>query len=354
MKLFSKKCPKCAENIPIYFETKTNLSEIICPHCKTMITILTDPLFHDILIAFYEDDNNAIPKLYIMYFGTQEWVSVSVNTHLNCPFQCYYCYAYNLISKWGSKYGLTEDEINNKILVRKEEEKIKFRVINHKDFVVMYPSMHDFIDDDVDFHIKFIKERILCHDKIQLLLVTKAPYTTIKAIAEELMEYKERITWRTTITSNDSTILEEYEPFAPSFEERIRTVRCLNELGYRTSVSVEPLLIPKAVKNNKFENVVNFINQLLSIANNKIWIGFMNHIPKTKYHGKDITPELKKLFGRIDDFNKGDWIERIVHHFYSNPRIYWKESIKKKMFKYIEKKIKASKKRETKTLSQYI
>ena len=334
MILFHKKCPLCKGKLSINHKLKyEKRREVICPKCNTSIPIITDDFFREILQEFYENKKSIIPSFHIMYFGTQEWVDISVNTHYFCPYKCKYCYAYGLIKKRGKRWKISEESLEKEEFILRYNWKKAINPLKLP-FVVMYPSMHDLIYEGMNEHLWYIKNRLIPLKDATILLVSKGDFRVIKEMSSELAEYKSKIIWRLTITTNDQKELSDFfESNAPPYNERIKSLKYLEEKGFRTSISIEPLLPPKN-KEMPFGEI-EFVNSLSKITNGDIWIGLMNHIPKKRYNGRDITELESKHFSRIENFYDIEWIEKMVHTYYKNKQIYWKDSIKKIMLQYI-------------------
>ena len=102
-----------------------------------------------------------------------------------------------------------------------------------------------------------------------VLITTKPRLTVIKKIDQLFHEYSNHVQFRFTITSNNERLIEFWEPNAPSFEERMRSLRYAFSNEYKTSVSIEPFLDynPRALA----EMVERYSTE-------SIWIGKMNYI----------------------------------------------------------------------------
>ncbi len=64
-------------------------------------------------------------------------------------------------------------------------------------------------------------------------------------------------------------MLKFWEPNAPSFEERLRSLKYAYDKGYKTSISIEPFL-------DKDPYVL--VEKLMPFTSKSIWIGKMNYV----------------------------------------------------------------------------
>jgi DNA repair photolyase len=116
----------------------------------------------------------------------------------------------------------------------------------------------------------------------------------------------------------DDEILSYWEPNATSYEERKRSLAFAYEQGFNTSVSVEPMLdSPK---------IDDLVEDLLPLVKDAIWIGKMNHIAD---FGKGAKGKLKNAIKIIEENQTDEKILEIYDRYKENPKIKWKDSIKK-------------------------
>ena len=80
------------------------------------------------------------------------------------------------------------------------------------------------------------------------MVVSKPHLPCIETICSQMPAYKQQITFRFTVGLLDDDLRAFWEPGAPSFNERLASLRHAFEAGYQTSVSAEPLLEPWSVQ----------------------------------------------------------------------------------------------------------
>jgi hypothetical protein len=148
----------------------------------------------------------------------------------------------------------------------------------------MFPSTHDITHGNLHLCTKVIQ--YLIERGNHILIVSKPHIECITAICEMFCQWQSFIEFRFSIGSRDDAILKYYEPNAPTFDERITSIRCALDHSFKVSVSCEPLL----------KNDLYFIDLLLAFTHIKngvnlqidtIWIGAIQYMkgPELDYRG---------------------------------------------------------------------
>lgn len=243
-------------------------------------------------------------------YGTFEWSDKTINFITGCKNDCRYCYAKCM----GIRYNRNTSENWKNEVVR---ENYLTKSISKYKGTVMFPSSHDITPEHLNESITMLKNILKSGN--QVLIVSKPHLECIKRICESFMDYKDRILFRFTIGSTDSTILKYWEPNAPSFEERLECLRLAINSGYQTSISSEPLLD---------RNVDDLINQLSPYVTDSIWIGKPNKLLyRTKINGwgdEETITRCHELLGWIND---PEFIMGLYLRHKDNPLIRCKDSI---------------------------
>ena len=247
-------------------------------------------------------------------FGTQEWAVKTVNCCTGCSHDCLYCYAKAMsvrhkkidISRW------------NEPIIR---QKMIDKNIGTRKGTTMFPSTHDLHPENLDVIIPFLRKLLSTDNNV--LIVSKPHLEVIKEICKSFSHnsYKNRILFRFTIGSWDDDILKAWEPGAPNFYERISSLHHAFNLGYKTSVSMEPMLDRQPWKT---------ISQAKPYVTDSIWLGKMNDWKKRlKVNAHSISKIHPDLIGHIESCENDDKIWNLYYRFKEDPIIKWKESIKK-------------------------
>lgn len=186
-----------------------------------------------------------------------------------------------------------------------------------RDGRIMIPSSHDITPGNIEIALEVIGK--LLESGNDLLIVSKPNYSCMKRIIDKFESFKSAIQIRFTIGSTTDEILKLWEPGAPNYNDRLKSLKYAFEGGYGTSISAEPLLdgTPDAL-----------YGELHRYVTGSIWIGKMN-FPERRIKMNSATTEVpsyvKELMAAQSDKN----IIAIWQKYKENPMIEWKESIKK-------------------------
>jgi DNA repair photolyase len=242
--------------------------------------------------------------------GTKEWAVKNVNCCEGCSHDCRYCYARHFAvdrfhrrteSEW-SKMRIREKEVNRR----------------HRKYPgrVMFPTSHDVTPEVLDVCLAVLGN--LLDSGNQVLIVTKPHLECVKAVCARCEGYKSQILFRFTITADDDALLKYWEPGAPRFEERMASLRLAFERGFTTSISIEPML--------DAPNIIRLVEKMTPWATHSVWIGKMNQV-ETRI--KVRTVEDHQAVAGIKKGQTNERIREIYGALQGNPKIRWKESIKK-------------------------
>jgi len=242
--------------------------------------------------------------------GTKEWAKKNANVVAGCAHDCHYCYAKSMAIRFGRKTPKTWH------IEKPKPEQIE-AVCSGKPCRVMFPTTHDITPKTLAVCLKAIRK--LLEYGHEVLIVTKPHLECIQAICSEFPQYRHKILFRFTIGSKDDGILKFWEPHAPSFKERFRALRWANSKGFQTSVSCEPML------DDNVEALVKLLHPYVSDA---IWIGKANRLRQNLAVNKAGTEVLRRGDKLIASQND-DRIHQLYRRLEKNPKVKWKESIKK-------------------------
>lgn len=181
---------------------------------------------------------------------------------------------------------------------------------------VMFPSSHDITPNNLDACLTAMKNLLVTGNRV--LVVSKPHLECIKAICEILKPYKRQILFRFTIGACDDRILSFWETNAPGYDERKQCLIYAYQLGFQTSVSVEPML--------DSWNIDTLIGELLPYVTNAIWIGTMNNLGR---FGKGSDMVLQQAIEKIKRGQTDIIIKSIYQRHKNNPLVKWKKEIKK-------------------------
>lgn len=243
--------------------------------------------------------------------GTAEWASRNRNFISGCSNDCKYCYA-KAMAIWHNQKtpkNWCEEKVNcNKL--NKNYRKVQG--------TIMFPSSHDITPVNLDSNMLFLDKLLSASNDV--LIVSKPHFEVIKAICRRFYEYKEHILFRFTIGSTNSDILKFWEPNAPDYQERKNCLQYAFYNGFKTSVSCEPML-----DNNTF----GLIKDLEPYVTDAIWIGKINRLRHNLSLGKSKDTETWEKANELVSLQTDDNIKKLYNQLADNPKVKWKESIKK-------------------------
>ena len=243
-----------------------------------------------------------------MKTGTKEWANHNKNIFKGCKNNCRYCYAKANATRF--KQILTQEEWTQMKPHKKENP--------HKvDGRIMFPTSHDLFPEHIEEIVAFLKDWLA--EGNDILIVSKPRFEVIERLCKELVDYRDHIVFRFTIGSISDDILRFWEPDAPSFEERMACLRYAHDQMYQTSVSCEPF----------FDNsIFLLIDTFMPYVTDSIWIGKLNGI-KQRVKTKGWTEEDFKKLLLVEKIQGDEMIKSLYEHFKTNPKVKWKDSIKK-------------------------
>jgi len=238
--------------------------------------------------------------------GTKEWADHNVNCIKGCSSDCKYCYA-KIIAK---RFGRCTEETWKDIEISRDVLNKTFKKYNGR---VMFPSSHDIIDAPEAKEACFTVIEKLLEAGNELLITTKPKLSVTRDIIKRFYTFKLQIQLRFTITSLDNQLLSFWEPNAPLFEERLRSLKYAYRKGFKTSVSIEPFLD---------YNPRVLANILSPYVTESIWLGPMNYIPKNSIPNED-----KQQYIEIRKRCEIDHLKKIFEDLKDFPRIRFKDSM---------------------------
>lgn len=243
--------------------------------------------------------------------GTKEWSIQSANFITGCKNDCKYCF-----SKATAIYNKrkTQDDWKEEIV---KPSKLNKGWRLRKDGRIMFPSSHDITPQHLSESIQFLKNILLTGS--QILIVSKPHLKCITAICDEFINYNDKILFRFTIGSSDNATLKFWEPGAPSFEERVTSVKYAFGKGYGTSISCEPML------DNNIGDVIDIVRPYVT---HSVWLGKMSKMKQRLEMNTPITDELKVKANQLYNWQSDDEIKTLYGRYKNDSLIRWKGEIK--------------------------
>jgi len=238
--------------------------------------------------------------------GTKEWSVASVNNTQGCLNGCKYCYAREMAGRFG-RIQRPEDWLELRVnrYLNKEQKKYPG--------TVMFPSTHDIFEENYDACLATLQNLLTVGN--QVLIVSKPRLAVMRRLLGEMIYFQDQILLRFTIGCLDRNVAKVWEPFAPRPQERVDCLKHAYRQGYRTSVSMEPML--------DTGYVVQDVVALEPFVTDSIWLGKMNMVRKRAVGVAEAEIE------RIENGQTKENILRVYAALNGHPKVRWKESIKK-------------------------
>ncbi len=238
--------------------------------------------------------------------GTKEWADSNVNCYYGCSNNCRYCYAKKMAIRFNRK-----TEQNWKVM--EPNQKAIEKGYSKRRGRVMFPTSHDITMESLNGCLIVLKKLIDSGNEI--LITTKPILSVIKIICNNFYKKKDLIQFRFTITSIRNKLLTFWEPGAPTFKERLKSLIHANKQGYKTSISIEPFLD---------ENPFLLVDELIPCVTESIWIGKMNYV-----YAKNVKINEAIFFKNIQEINTKENLIRIIEKAktYERDNIQIKDSI---------------------------
>ena len=242
--------------------------------------------------------------------GTQEWAASNVNIQDGCEHDCRYCYAKTMAIRF--KRATTASW--SKPRVRQHDLDRGFTKRSGR---IMFPTAHDITIRNLDECLAVLNRMLAAGN--DLLIVSKPWLACITRLCDELAPYRSQIVFRFSIGSTDDVVLSYWEPGAPSFQERLSSLKTAHLRDFRTSISGEPMLDG---------NPDALIAAVRPYVTDSIWLGKINRLR----HILPLTcPRDSKAIRRGEALValQSDKAIRSLYARYSrDPMIKWKDSIK--------------------------
>jgi DNA repair photolyase len=253
-------------------------------------------------------DAAAYTKGRRMISGTKEWANHNVNICKGCSHNCRYCFARSMAVRFNRK------TVENWHIDEIEQEKVT-KPYRKLEGTIMFPTSHDITPAILEQCFTVLEKMLKAGNEV--LVVGKPHLECIKRLCQRLIDYSEQILFRFTIGAQNEALLKFWEPGAPSYGERLNSLKYAFDNGFQTSISIEPML--------DSENIELLVKDLQPFVTNAIWIGKMNQIRvRVAVDGPDTDQAIKRIEeGQIDER-----IRQIYATLKDHPHIKWKDSVK--------------------------
>ena len=243
--------------------------------------------------------------------GTREWSDASHNIALGCDHNCLYCYA-RLIARRFGRIEKFEDWTTMVVNPSKIDA-------SARDFggVVMFPTTHDITPQILPSALVTLKNLLTAGNDV--LIVSKPHLKVVQTLCREFKTYRDKILFRFTIGSLAAATCKLWEPGAPPPAERIAALEFAFAHGFRTSVSMEPML-------GQNDEIKALVARVTPFVTDTIWLGKLNGaVPMVAQE----LPGVKRSLAAIRSGQSDDNILSLYAALKKHHKVRWKDSIKK-------------------------
>lgn len=241
--------------------------------------------------------------------GWAEWADRTASLYRGCTNGCRYCFARANALRFGQVKSA--EEWATPVLIEREAAR-KWGRCNG---VIGFPGTHDITIENVERCEVALVAMLSAGNRV--LIVTKPSLPAVSRLCETLSPWREQVEWRMTITGAQLGPWRYWEPNAPSPRERIQALRYALGVGFRASVSIEPMI--------DAENAENLARCLATFGAETIWIGKMNHV---RQRVRIVTEEDRRMVERLERDQTDERIMELVRALADVPQVRWKDSIK--------------------------
>jgi len=238
--------------------------------------------------------------------GFRDWTEPKNNINIcsGCENNCVYCYAKSM----AYRFGQVKEERWHQMITRQKDVDKDRKLHNG---IVGFPSSHDILPANLEAYLIVLGKLLRAGNEV--LIVSKPRVECIKRICEAVQFFKDKVLFRFTIGAMNDDILSFWEPNAPKYQERKECLKYALNIGFRTSVSMEPML--------DSQNIEDLVADLSPLVSEDIWLGTMNHLGWIK-KGTD-----QRLLSELEIIEAGQTPGRLLaidKTYENNPKIKWK------------------------------
>ena len=223
--------------------------------------------------------SDFIERKTLLYKTDVEYGDYCLNHVQGCSHGCKYpCYAYLMAKRFG-KVKTYEEWIKPKLvknidkILCKEIPKLKDKINNVHLCFTTDPFMYEY-EDICDASINIIKK--LNDNDIKCTALTKGVFPV-----SELLDTNRDNSFGITLISLNEEFRKNMEPGSAPYIERIKSLKELHNIGFKTWVSIEPYPTPNIIKQDfkKILEAVDFVDKIIfgRLHYNKLSTGYPNH-----------------------------------------------------------------------------
>jgi len=161
----------------------------------------------------------------------------------------------------------------------------------------------------------------------RVLIVSKPSMNVTALLVEALKGFQHRVAFRFTIGSTADNVLKFWEPGAPCFEERIKSLSMAYFEGYCTSVSCEPYLDEFAP--DVYQACWPYLSRPpFDRGAGGFWIGKLRRWESRVDLSGATDEQIRQYVNPLKAAQSDEFVRAMVGHLSGRPFIHWKDSIR--------------------------
>jgi hypothetical protein len=234
----------------------------------------------------------------------------SRNIAVGCAHNCVYCFA-RAAALENNVIHSPEEWVHERVVPEKlnEEQSLTPGVLYR------FPTHHDITPALLQPSLLYIDKLLRAGNAVEVC--SKPHLECIRAICETFQAFTDKLRFCFTIGSTNAATCAWLEPGAPTPEERIEALKLASRSGFKTSVSIEPMLEDEVGTSEVIRRVYPYVTEEISIG--RMW----SLAKRISLLGRD-RDEVLRYF----QFVNADKIIRTVHERFSwDRKIQWEKTV---------------------------
>lgn len=182
--------------------------------------------------------------------------------------------------------------------------------------LVRFPSVHDITPEVLEPCLTVLGKLLDAGNEV--VIVSKPHKESIEAICENFQAHRQQLRFRFSIGAMDNTLLAYWEPGAPTFEERVESLKLAQAQGFGTNVQIDPMFDP--------EHAVDLFHALEPYVTGDILIGGARKIrSRVRPQNEDESRKKEELCAKLTD----EKLLPIYQALKDEPKVRWTKEYNK-------------------------
>jgi DNA repair photolyase len=170
----------------------------------------------------------------------REYCPWAANLYLNCPHECVYCFGPAVLKKNKQVFhGPVQPKKNALDRLKKDAFKLKG---DTREILLSFVT-DPYQPAEMDLCLTRQAIQILMDYDLYFTILTKGGMRVERDF--DLLERYDKARFGTTLVFTSQADADKWEPYAPSIDDRIITIKHAHDRGIKTWVSLEPVIIPE-------------------------------------------------------------------------------------------------------------